>query len=74
MDLKTVERKVKSHLYKTFEDFDADLTKIIQNSYIFNKPDTVYHGITNQFETLYKGLCHELVNKPQCFDITQKER
>lgn len=46
MDLKTIDRKIKNHAYSAMKDFDADIRKIIANSYAFNSQDTVYYTLT----------------------------
>lgn len=38
MDLSTVERNILENMYKSIEDFDADMQKIFSNAILFNKP------------------------------------
>lgn len=37
MDLRTVETKLKTEKYADFNEFNADIMKIIENSYRFNE-------------------------------------
>lgn len=37
MDLQTIEENLKNNIYTTSLQFHADVNKIIQNSYLFNR-------------------------------------
>lgn len=56
MDLKTMDRKLKSHQYSDESQFDEDIRKIIANSFAFNSPDTVYYSLTKDFQNYYEVL------------------
>lgn len=47
MDLHTVENKIKAEKYADFSEFQADIMKIIENSYRFNEANEDYLKITS---------------------------
>lgn len=67
MDLKTIDRKIKSHLYQNEKQFDTDIRKIIANSYVFNSQDTVYYTLTKEFQSYYEELWVEYKKNPEAF-------
>jgi hypothetical protein len=67
MDLKTIDRKIKSHLYQNEKEFDTDIRKIIANSYVFNSQDTAYYTLTKEFQSYYEDLWVEYKKNPEAF-------
>ena len=59
MDLKTVENKIKTEKYTDFSEFQADIMKIIENSYRFNEANEDYPKITSEFENYFTKLASE---------------
>jgi hypothetical protein len=53
MDLKTVEKKIKSNKYQLKKDLYGDINKLINNSYIFNKGNDDFIKITEKFENYF---------------------
>jgi hypothetical protein len=53
MDLKTVEKKIKSNKYQLKKDLYGDINKLIKNSYIFNKGNDDFIKITEEFEKYF---------------------
>lgn len=56
MDLHTVENKIKTEKYVDFSEFQADVMKIIENSYRFNEANEDYLKITSEFENYFTKL------------------
>lgn len=67
MDLKSIDRNIKSHSYPSKKEFDRDVRLIIANSYAFNSQDTVYYALTKDFQNYYDQLCMEFRNSPEIF-------
>lgn len=74
MDLKTIDRKLKSHSYCHESQFDSDICRIISNSYAFNSPDTVYYSLTKEFQSYYELLRQQLMKNPSIFSSGGSER
>jgi hypothetical protein len=53
LDLKTVENRFKAGEYCSFEDFDADIKKIIANSYKSQGQDIKRYAAIKEFENFY---------------------
>ena len=53
MDLKTIEKKIKSNKYQLKKDLYADINKLIKNSYLFNEGNEDFIKITESFEKYF---------------------
>lgn len=53
MDLTNIESKLKSEKYNDFLEFQADVLKIIENSYRFNEANEEFLKITSEFENFF---------------------
>jgi hypothetical protein len=62
MDLQTIDRNLKSKVYVTPTQFHADIGKIIRNSYEFNKNNTEFYKLTNEFELFYNKIRNDSPN------------
>ena len=59
MDLSTVEKKLKEHLYSSFSEFDSDIKKIWNNALIYNPPQSQIHGMTQEIKGYYFRIANE---------------
>ena len=56
MDLATIEANLKTNLYSSSTQFHADISKIIKNSYHFNKNNPEFTKLTSEFEQYYNKI------------------
>ena len=56
MDLSTIQNNLRTNQYVTPNQFHADVSKIITNSYTFNSSDVEFKKITAQFEMYYRKI------------------
>ncbi|OAG31658.1 histone acetyltransferase [Nematocida displodere] len=55
MDLRTVESKILSEDYATFEEMDADIQLVISNCYIYNAPGSQYAKCAKSLNEFYQN-------------------
>uniref|UniRef100_A0A8C9H516 Bromo domain-containing protein n=1 Tax=Piliocolobus tephrosceles TaxID=591936 RepID=A0A8C9H516_9PRIM len=63
MDFTTMKHKVQSFKYKTFQAFEADFFLIINNCYMYNNENTIYHKIAETVENYYNKICFKIKKK-----------
>lgn len=56
MDLTTIEANLKNNFYGSSTQFHADISKIIKNSYHFNKNNPEFLKLTSEFEQYYAKI------------------
>lgn len=54
MDLSTIETKLMNNQYKSPEEFEADVTLMFDNCYLYNPPSLPIHGLAKEFEKVFK--------------------
>lgn len=63
MDLFTVEEKLKGGKYACFQEFQADIFLMIENSYTLNKKDEKLLKFTAEFEAYFNQISEEIEYK-----------
>ncbi len=56
IDFSTIQRKVSSNQYKTFESFEDDVQLVFDNCRLFNPENTVYAKNARFMDQLFKNL------------------
>lgn len=56
MDVSTIETKVKTQEYKSFEEFDADVRKMFNNALVYNKPGTPVNKMAEELLAYYEKI------------------
>lgn len=54
MDLQTMQQKIETDQYKTFEEMDADVQLIINNCYTYNPPGSQYAKCAKSLDDFYQ--------------------
>ncbi|KAH9386402.1 histone acetyltransferase [Nematocida major] len=54
MDLQTIQRKIETEQYKTFDEMDADIQLIISNCYTYNPPGSQYSKCAKSLNEFYQ--------------------
>lgn len=55
-DFSTIERKVKSNQYKTFESFEDDVQLVFDNCRLYNPEHNIYAKNARHMDQLFKSL------------------
>ncbi|VWU51739.1 bromodomain protein, putative [Hepatocystis sp. ex Piliocolobus tephrosceles] len=63
MDFTTMKHKIQSFKYKTFQAFEDDFFLIINNCYMYNNENTIYHKIAETVENYYNKICFKIKKK-----------
>lgn len=56
MDLATVEKKLKSHEYNTYAEFEEDMSKIWRNALTYNPSNSPIHRITMEIKSHFEKI------------------
>ena len=72
MDLSTIESNMKSGVYNSSTQFHADISKIIKNSYMFNKNNIEFCKLTAEFEKYYQRISADPMIRSEMVSFTNK--
>ncbi|KAI5185210.1 histone acetyltransferase [Nematocida homosporus] len=66
MDLSTIQQKIQSDQYTSFDEMDQDIQQIVQNCYIYNAPGSQYAKCAKSLNEFYQNKvkwCREALSR-----------